>query len=177
MFMAHFSSYVVRTWSDASGSVFQHDDVIKWKKFPRYWPSVLGIHRSPVNSLHKGQWRWALMFSLICAWINGWVNIREAGNLRRHCADYDVKCCNEHKQVILPGAYYTVQRSFYMKAQCEKKSYEEKTRSLTSSPSLFISYLDCWALLVSSGIYLLLRSHLKYVWSFDVFWSGSWAVI
>ena len=49
-----------------------HDDVIKWKHFPRYWPFVRGIHRSPVNSQHKGQWRGALMFSLIWAWINGW---------------------------------------------------------------------------------------------------------
>ena len=31
-----------------------HDDVIKWKHFPRYWPFVGGIHRSPVNSPHKG---------------------------------------------------------------------------------------------------------------------------
>ena len=37
-------------------------DVIKWKHFPRYWPFVRGIHRSPVNSLHKGQWRGALYF-------------------------------------------------------------------------------------------------------------------
>ena len=44
-----------------------HDDVIKWKYFPCYWPFVRGIHRSPVNSPHKGQWRGALMFSLICA--------------------------------------------------------------------------------------------------------------
>ena len=44
-----------------------HDDVIKWKHFPRYWPFVRGIHRSPVNSPHKGQWREALVFSLICA--------------------------------------------------------------------------------------------------------------
>ena len=57
-----------------------HDDVIKWKHFPRYWPFVRGIHRSPVNSPHKGQWRGALMFSLICVWINGWVNNREAGD-------------------------------------------------------------------------------------------------
>ena len=49
-----------------------------------------GIHRSQVNSPHKGQWRGALMFSLICVWINGWVNNREAGDLRRHCAHYDV---------------------------------------------------------------------------------------
>ena len=39
---------------------------------------------------HKGQWRGALMFSLICAWINGWVNAGEAGNLRRHHTHYDV---------------------------------------------------------------------------------------
>ena len=67
-----------------------HDYVIKWKHFPHYWPLVQGIHRSPVNSLHKGQWGEALMFSLICAWINGWVNTREAGDLRRHSAHYDV---------------------------------------------------------------------------------------
>ena len=59
-----------------------HDDVIKWKYFPRYWRFVRGIHRSPVNSLHKGQWRGALMFSLICVWINSWVNNGEAGDLR-----------------------------------------------------------------------------------------------
>ena len=44
----------------------------------------------PVNSPHKSHWRGALMFSLICAWINGWVNNREAGNLRRYRAHYDV---------------------------------------------------------------------------------------
>ena len=49
-----------------------HDDVIKWKHFPRYWPFVRGIHRSPVNSPHKGQWRGA--FDVFVAWINGCVN-------------------------------------------------------------------------------------------------------
>ena len=43
-----------------------------------------------VNSSHKGQWRGALMFSLIFARINRWVNIREAGDVRRHRAHYDV---------------------------------------------------------------------------------------
>ena len=64
-----------------------HDDVIKWKHFPRYWPFVRGIHRSPVNSPHKGQWRGALMYSLICAYINAWVNKSEAGDLRRQQTD------------------------------------------------------------------------------------------
>ena len=77
----------------ASKSV-THDDVIKWKHFQRYWPFVRGIRRSPVNSPHKGQWRGALMFSLIWVWINGWVNNREAGDLRRHRAHYDVIVMN-----------------------------------------------------------------------------------
>ena len=68
----------------------KHDDVIKWKYFPRYWPFVRGIHRSPVNYPHKGQWRGALVFSLICARINDWVNNGEAGELRRHRAHYDI---------------------------------------------------------------------------------------
>ena len=38
----------------------------------------------------KGQWRGALMFSLIYARIKGWVNTGEAGDLRRHHAHYDV---------------------------------------------------------------------------------------
>ena len=72
-----------------------HDDVIKWKHFPRYWPFVRGIHRSPVNFPHKGQWRGALKFSLICARINGWVNYRETGDLRRHQAHCDVIIMNK----------------------------------------------------------------------------------
>ena len=52
--------------------------------------SPVTVHWSPVNSPHKGQWRGALMFSFICAWMNGWVNTGEAGDLRRHRAHYDV---------------------------------------------------------------------------------------
>ena len=67
-----------------------HDDVIKWKHFPRYWPFVRGIHQSPVNSPNKGKWRGALMFSMIYAWINGWVNNREVGDLWHHRVHYDI---------------------------------------------------------------------------------------
>ena len=66
--------------------------------FPRFWPFIRGIHRSPVNSPHKGQWRGALMFYLICARTNDWVNNREAGALRRHCTHYDVT-------VIIPDVF------------------------------------------------------------------------
>ena len=51
---------------------------------------LCGEFTGPVNSPHKGQWRGALMFSLICVWINGWVNNGEAGDLRRHRSHYDV---------------------------------------------------------------------------------------
>ena len=85
-------------WNLHSSVTPVHDDVIKWKHFPRYWPLVQGIHRSPVNSPHKGQWRRALMFSFICAWINGWVNNRETGDLRRHrtYCDFTVMSIKTH---------------------------------------------------------------------------------
>ena len=70
-------------------SYFQ-DDVIQWKYVSRYWPFVRGIHRSPVNSSHKSQWCGALMFSLICDWLNGWVNNQDADDLRGHHAHNDV---------------------------------------------------------------------------------------
>ena len=83
-----------------------HDDVIKLKHFPRYWPIVRGIHRSPGNFPHKGQWRGALMFSLICVWINAWVNYREANDLRRYHAHYDVIVTDDpwyHKAYVWAG--------------------------------------------------------------------------
>ena len=70
----------------------RHDDVIKWKHFPRYWPFEKGIHRSPVDSPHKGQWHRALMFTCIWA-LNKWLSKQSWGwwfetpsrSLWRHC--------------------------------------------------------------------------------------------
>ena len=69
--------------------------------FPRYWPFVREIHRSPVNFPHKGQWRGALAFSLICVWINAWVNNGEVGDLRRYHVHYDVT-------VMIRGSNYGI---------------------------------------------------------------------
>ena len=86
------SNIAQRTHDELITSRRFHDDVIKWKHFLRYWPFVRGIHKSPVNSLHKGQWRGALMFSLICAlnkrlskqeW--GWWFEMPSRSLWRHC--------------------------------------------------------------------------------------------
>ena len=43
----------VYDWPSVKESTMKHsghDDVIKWKHFPRYWPFVKEIHRSPANS-------------------------------------------------------------------------------------------------------------------------------
>ena len=99
-FLLIISSYIRAIYSQdptlvipgPAGVLALHDDVIKWKHFPRYWPLVRGIHRSPVNSPHKGQWRGALMFSLTCAlnkrlskqsW--GWWFETPTRSLWRHC--------------------------------------------------------------------------------------------
>ena len=81
-------------------STYPHDDVTQWKHFPLYWPFVRGIHRSPVNSPNKGQWRAALMYSLICARTNVWANHRDTGDLRRHRAHYEV--------TVMRSQYYNI---------------------------------------------------------------------
>ena len=97
--------YFDRAWWRHQMETFSH--------FPRYWPFVRGIHRSPVNSPHKGQWRGALMFTLICTRINGWVNNREAGDLRRHRAHNNV--------IVMEMRYYgrrTLSMTYTMFLQC-----------------------------------------------------------
>ena len=60
---------------------------------------ALSAENSPVTGEfpHKGQWRGALVFSLICAWTNGWVNDRDAGDMIRHRAYYDVAVMDASK--------------------------------------------------------------------------------
>ena len=70
-------------------SLGTHDEVINWKHFR---VTGLSVGNSPVTCdfPQRGQWRGDLMFSFICAWINDSVNNRDAGDLRRHLAHYDV---------------------------------------------------------------------------------------
>ena len=86
-----------------------------------------------MNSSHKGQWRGALMFSLICVWINGWVNKREAGDLRRHRAHYDFTVMRF--QVILlaiwrnakwPEKNHEILRHYNMVAVCVKTRHIQR---------------------------------------------------
>ena len=57
--------------------------------FPPLLALYAGIHQSPMISPHKGQWRGALMFSLICTWANGRANNQNTSDLRRHCTHHD----------------------------------------------------------------------------------------
>ena len=106
--------FIVNLFIDLIFLLIFHDDVIKMERFSALL--VLCRMNSPVtvNSPHKGQ-RWgALMFPLICTWTNGWVNNRDADNLRCHWAHYDV----------------TVMISF--------NSYDTIVHILRTTPSAFI---------------------------------------
>ena len=76
------------------GSYCRSNAFTWWRHQMETFSALLALYAGnspvPVNSPHKGQWRGALMFSLIYVWINGWVNNREVGDLRRHRGHYDV---------------------------------------------------------------------------------------
>ena len=80
--------------------IITHDDFTRWKHFPCYWPFVGGIHRSPVNYPHKGHWRGAWVFSLICAWTDSkqwgrWWFETLVRSLGRHCNATVVCWCRQ----------------------------------------------------------------------------------
>ena len=67
-----------------------YDNDIEWKHFPRYLPFVRGIHRSPMYSLHKGQWRGALVFLFYLRLNKRWTKNQDDDDFRRYRAHYDV---------------------------------------------------------------------------------------
>ena len=72
--------------------ILSHDDVIKWKHFPRYWPFVRCAGNSPATGEFPTQRPVTRSFDVFfdLRLINGWVNNGEAGDLRRHRAQYIV---------------------------------------------------------------------------------------
>ena len=102
-----------------------HDDIIKWNHFLRHWPFVRGIHPTPVNSPHKGQWRRALVFFYLR--LNKWLSKQWWGRwfetpslpLWRHCNvitatphGHRPTCGCHFKNVCLPcGVLFTIQCS------------------------------------------------------------------
>ena len=65
-----------------------------WRHQMETISALLGLNEGnpPVTGgfPHKDQWRFALMFSLICAWTNNCANKRDAGDLTPHRALYNV---------------------------------------------------------------------------------------
>ena len=67
---------------------------------------------------HKGQWSGALMFSLICTWTHGWVNNREASDLRRHRAHFDVTVMFVHASVLTKEKLFARQANIFRSIHC-----------------------------------------------------------
>ena len=140
-----------------------HDDVIKWKYFPRNWPFARGIHRSPVDSPHKGQWRGALMFSLIYPWTNSGANNRDAGDLWRHRAHYNVNVILGmtpmelanwlfHGTLIFlakPHPTHSSPKVQFRLTRVKINTYSSQTKCLFSSATLVVLFWNC---LFFSGI-------------------------
>ena len=80
-------------WWNPVGRIRKGVCIILWRNqmetFTRYWPFARGIHRSPVDSPQKGQWRelWCFLWSAPEQTVE---QTRDAGDLRRHRAHYDV---------------------------------------------------------------------------------------
>ena len=146
-------------------NLLSHDDVIKWKHFPRYWPFVRGIHRSTVNSPHKGQWRGALMFSLICVWINGWVNNHEAGDLRR---------CSVHCDVIVMYAISVIENPYiYFYVSSKKNSTLNTLRPRQNGRQFADDILKCVFLI--ENVWISIKISLKFVSKGPII--NSWALV
>ena len=92
-----------------------HDDVIKWKHFPRYWLFVRGF-TGPGESPSQRPVTRNFKFSLICAWRNVWENNREAGDLRRNQTHCDV------------GVMSVFQQSHYQLFLCNFTKYSDQIK-------------------------------------------------
>ena len=117
--------------------------------------------RSPVNSPYKDRWRMALMFSLICAWTNEWVNNRDADDLRYHRAHYDIT-------VMFLGVYWSAVHTGSALQVCEYFNQHSLNNfrqtscqpvglhagkwpdMLTSKPDT-VSWIPCWPSTVSGN--------------------------
>ena len=88
------SEHILHLWCNHELLVQMHSVWSWWRHQMETFSALLALFAGnspvPVNSLHKDQWRGALMFSLFCAWINDWVNNREAGDFKCHRAHHAV---------------------------------------------------------------------------------------
>ena len=102
------SHYLNQCWLNVSEVLWQwiiQTKLAWWRHQMETFSASLALHEGnplvTVDSLHKGQWQ-ALMFSFIYAWTNAWANNRNAGDLRRHCAHYDINIMGAAAQTAGP---------------------------------------------------------------------------
>ena len=122
--------------TDVIPGPWQHDDVIQGKLFARHRPFLRAIYRSPLNSPHKSKWRGALVFSLIWAWTNGWVNNRDAGYLRRHRTHYYVTAMKTYNVMVNQtrgNVCYITPRAFRIKWQIPPVPLNKSVRYISYS--------------------------------------------
>ena len=110
----HFSVFTLWNWHCQAHSVndISHDTSWGMNTFWSWWRyqmetcSVVKrgnmFHRSPMDSPHKGKWRGAFIFSLICAWTNGWVNNQDAGDLR-HRTHFNATVAYSRQEIFVPN--------------------------------------------------------------------------
>ena len=115
----------------------------------------------PVNSPHKGQWRGALMFSFIYAWINDWVNNREAGDLRRLDGHYDVIVMMQKSTASVSGC---VQNGSENTKLCYWIARPAKPGVQPSNNS----FVSCVALSLRTHNAFLLLSHTCYIYEIEM---------
>ena len=104
-----------------------------------------------MNSPHKGQWRGALMFSLIWTWTNGWVNNRDAGDLRCHRAHYDITAIKSYFGFTIDTTYFILADDLF-RVYCEDLGENSPCYNGTSL------YWECILLIQSGAIIIWSRT-------------------
>ena len=129
-----------------------HDDVIKWKHFPRHWSFVRGIHWSPVNFPLTRNFDVFLDLRLT----NSWANRRDAGDLRRHRAQYDVTVIENaeaYPQQLAPeAAWHSDPRTNLMGRFYAKLIIIVSVTTSIHSKILIIPLLSCHMSVITSEI-------------------------
>ena len=134
-----------------------HDDVIIWKHFPSYWTFVREFN----CSRWIPQWRAALVVSLICVWMNGWVNNREAGDLRRYRVHYDVTVMATYAPTQVINSVSSL-HSVTLVTQFQG----------TQGVPWQMSYRKVWSFKCMKLV-VTAPAHVLILWRFSVFWTHS----
>ena len=92
--------------------------------------------------LTKDQWRGALRFSLICVWTNGWANNRDADDLKRHWADYDITLMTSCWQQSITRVSSSLVSSQLCSAVLDKSTLVQVMAWCRQATSHYLS--QCW---------------------------------